>query len=91
MDISPEAQNTWDTIHKPHEIQEERRPKCGYFNPSLKGDKIPIEGVTETKCGTETEGMTIQRLHHMGIHSIYNHQTPHFYGCQQVLADRNLL
>jgi hypothetical protein len=33
-DISPEAQNTRDTIHKPHEAQEERRQKCGYFNPS---------------------------------------------------------
>jgi hypothetical protein len=27
-----------------------------------KGSKIPMEGVTETKCGVETEGMTIQRL-----------------------------
>jgi hypothetical protein len=25
-------------------------------------NKIPMEGVTETKCGAETEGMTIQRL-----------------------------
>jgi hypothetical protein len=25
-----------------------------------RGNKIPVEGVTETKCGTETEGMTIQ-------------------------------
>jgi hypothetical protein len=24
-----------------------------------KGNKIPMEGVTETKCGSETEGMTI--------------------------------
>jgi hypothetical protein len=23
-----------------------------------RGNKIPMEGVTETKCGTETEGMT---------------------------------
>jgi hypothetical protein len=27
-----------------------------------RGNKIPIEGVTETKCGAETEGMTIYRL-----------------------------
>ena len=32
--ISPEAQNTQDTIHKPHETQEEGRPKCGHFDPS---------------------------------------------------------
>jgi hypothetical protein len=28
-----------------------------------KGNKMPTEGVTETKFGAETEGMTIQRLH----------------------------
>jgi hypothetical protein len=28
---------------------------------------IPIEGVTETKCGAETEGRTIQSLPHPGI------------------------
>jgi hypothetical protein len=38
-------------------------------------NKILIEGVTETKCGAETERMTIQRLAHLGIHPIYNHQT----------------
>jgi hypothetical protein len=38
------------------------------------GDKIPIKQVTETKCEAETEGMTIQRLSHMGIHPINNHQ-----------------
>jgi hypothetical protein len=27
------------------------------------GDKIPMEGVTETNFGAETEGRTIQRLH----------------------------
>jgi hypothetical protein len=40
-----------------------------------RGDKIPMEGVTETKCGAETKGMTIYRLPHLGIHSIYSHQT----------------
>ena len=25
-----------------------------------RGNKIPVEGVTETKCEAETEGMTIQ-------------------------------
>jgi hypothetical protein len=54
--ISLESCNTQDKIHKPHEIQEEGRPKCG--------NKIPIEGVTKTKCEGETEGMNIQRLPH---------------------------
>jgi hypothetical protein len=39
------------------------------------GNKIPMEGVTETKFGAETEGRTIQRLPHLGIHTIKNHQT----------------
>jgi hypothetical protein len=39
------------------------------------GNKIPMEGVTETKFGAEMEGETIQRLLHLGIHPIYNHQT----------------
>jgi hypothetical protein len=37
--------------------------------------KMPKEGVTETKCEPETEGMTIQTLSHLGIHPINSHQT----------------
>jgi hypothetical protein len=40
-----------------------------------KGNRMPMEGVTETKFGAETEEMIIQRLPHMGIHPINNHQT----------------
>jgi hypothetical protein len=39
------------------------------------GNKIPIEGVTETKFGAETEGRSIQRLPHLGLHTIISHQT----------------
>ena len=39
------------------------------------GNKIPMEGVTETKFGAEMKGRTIQRLPNLGIHPIYNHQT----------------
>jgi hypothetical protein len=39
-----------------------------------RGNKIPMEGVTETKGGAETEGMIIPRLPNLGIHPIYNHQ-----------------
>jgi hypothetical protein len=35
-------------------------------------NKIPLGGDTETKLGAETEGMTIQRLPHLGIHFIYS-------------------
>jgi hypothetical protein len=40
-----------------------------------RGNKIPMETVTEMKFRAETEGMTIQRLPHLGIHPIHNHQT----------------
>jgi hypothetical protein len=39
------------------------------------GNKIPMEGVTETRFRAEMEERTIQRLPHPGIHPIYNHQT----------------
>ena len=38
------------------------------------GNKIPMEGVTETKFGAKSKGWTIQRLPHPGIHSIISHQ-----------------
>jgi hypothetical protein len=53
-----------------------------------RGNKIPMEGVTETKCKAETEGMTIQRLPHPGIHTTTKPR--HYCGCQQELAYRSL-
>ena len=38
-------------------------------------NKIPTGGDTETKCITETEGKTIQRLPFLGIHPIYSYRT----------------
>jgi hypothetical protein len=38
------------------------------------GNKIPMEGATETKFGAETEGRTIQILLHVEIHPINSHQ-----------------
>jgi hypothetical protein len=40
-----------------------------------RGNKIPTERVSETKFRAKTEGMAIQRLPHLGIHSINNHHT----------------
>jgi hypothetical protein len=40
-----------------------------------KGNKIPMGGDTEKKCGAETEGRTIQRLPHLEIHPIHTYQT----------------
>jgi hypothetical protein len=39
------------------------------------GNKILMEGDTETKFRAETKGWTIQRLPYPGIHPIHNHQT----------------
>jgi hypothetical protein len=38
-------------------------------------NKIPMKGVIGTKFGADTEGRTIHRLHHPGIHTIISHQT----------------
>ena len=38
------------------------------------GNKIPMEGVIETKFGAEMEGKTIQRLPYPGIHLIISQQ-----------------
>jgi hypothetical protein len=56
-----------------------------------RGNKIPMEGVTETKCGAETEGMTIQRLPHLGTIPYINTKPRHFCGCQQEFANRSLI
>ena len=55
------------------------------------GNKIPLEGVTETKYGAETEGVTIQRLPHLGIHPINNHKAQTLGRCQKEPADRSLI
>jgi hypothetical protein len=39
------------------------------------GNKISMEGVTETKFRAEMEGRTIQRQLHPVFHPINNHQT----------------
>jgi hypothetical protein len=55
------------------------------------GNKIPMEGVTETKFRAEPEGTTIQRLPHLGIHPINNHHTQSLGRCQQEPANRSLI
>jgi hypothetical protein len=40
-----------------------------------RGNKVLTGANMKTKCGAETEGKTIHRLPHLGIHPIYSHQT----------------
>jgi hypothetical protein len=54
------------------------------------GNKIPIEGFTETKFRAETVERTIQRLPHPGIHPIHNHQAQTPFICQQEFADPDI-
>jgi hypothetical protein len=54
------------------------------------GNKTPMEEITETNFRAQPERMTIQRLPHLGIHSINNHQTQTLGRCQQEPADRSL-
>jgi hypothetical protein len=88
VDISPEVWNTQDTIHQPHEAQEESVYTSVLFR---RGIKIPMGGDTETKLGAETEKTTIQRLPHLGIHPIYNHQTQTLLWMSTGLVDRSLI
>jgi hypothetical protein len=55
------------------------------------GNKILMEGVTETKLGADTEGRTIQRLPHLRIHPINNTKPRHYCIWQQDFADRTLI
>jgi hypothetical protein len=55
------------------------------------GNKTPMEGVTETTCGIETEEMAIQRLPYGGSIPYTITKPRHCCGCQQVLADKSLI
>ena len=50
-----------------------------------------MEGVTEIKFGAEPEGTTIQRLPHLGIHLINNHQTQTLLHMHTRFSDRTLI
>jgi hypothetical protein len=54
------------------------------------GNKIPMKGVTETNFRAKTEGKTIQRLSHTGIHPIYDHQTQTLLYMPERFSDRTL-
>jgi hypothetical protein len=73
--ISPKARNIQDTIHKPHEAQEERPHVDDALALLRRGNKIAMGANIETKCRAEIEKKTIQRLPHLGILPISSHQT----------------
>ena len=57
--------------HKKIKKKENQRVDTSFL-PRI-GNKKPMEGVT--KFGAKKKGWTIQRLPHLGVHSIISHQT----------------
>jgi hypothetical protein len=75
LNVSADLQSMLEFLRsRPHEAQEERRPKCGYIVLLRTGNKIFMRANAKTKCGAEVEGKTIERLPYLGIHPIYSHQ-----------------
>jgi hypothetical protein len=52
---------------------------------------MTMGGVTETKFRAETEGMITQRLPHLRIHPINNHQNQILLWMPTKLPDRSLI
>jgi hypothetical protein len=67
-------ENTQDTICKTHKLKKKEDQSVDTSLLLRMGNKVPME-IVETKFGAETDGRTIQRLPHLGIHPINNHQT----------------
>ena len=93
MDISLKAWIILDTIHKPHEAQEEGDQSVDTSFLLRKGNKISMGGDTERKVWSrdlrkgypETDYPTWGSIPYMAI-------KPRYYcGFQQVLADRSFL
>jgi hypothetical protein len=63
VDISSETQNTQHVFTNHMKFKKKEDQRVNTLNLLRRRNKISMEGVTETKCGAETEGMTIQRLH----------------------------
>jgi hypothetical protein len=73
VDISPEARSTQNTVAEHMKLKKKEDQSVNTSSLLRRGSKIHMEGITETKCGTDTEGMTIQRLPHLGICPIYSY------------------
>jgi hypothetical protein len=55
------------------------------------GNKIPVEGVTETKFRTETEGRAIRKMPTLGSIPKTTTKPRHYCICQQDFADKTLI
>jgi hypothetical protein len=75
VDISPEAGIPKIQFAKHMKLKKKEDQTVDTSILLRRRNKIPMEGVTETKCGGENKRMTILGLPHLGINFIYNHQT----------------
>jgi hypothetical protein len=56
-------------------VKKKKNQSVGALVLLRRGNKIPMGGDTETKCGAENEGKATQRLPYLGIYTTYSHQT----------------
>ena len=59
MDISPKFRKHKIQFAKHMNLKKKEDPSIDTLILLRRGNKIPMEGVTETKFGAETEGITI--------------------------------
>jgi hypothetical protein len=73
--ISPETLNTEIKFTDHMKLKNKEGQSVNTSVLLRRGNKMLMGGDTETTCGAETEGKTIQKLPHLGIHPIYSHQS----------------
>jgi hypothetical protein len=90
VDIIPKA-NTQDTIYRPHEDPDKGRLKCECFSPFYKGEKYSRKEIQKQSVEQRLKERPSRNC--PTYESIPNTDTKprHYFGCQEVLADRSLI
>jgi hypothetical protein len=89
--ISPETQNIQTQFAKHVKLQKKKDQSVDILFLLQKGNKIPMERVTETKFRVKMEGMTIQRLATQVSIPYTTTKPRHYCICQKGFADRTLI
>jgi hypothetical protein len=92
VDISPKAPNILDTIHRPHEAQEERTLKCGCFCPFLEGGTKYLQKKVQRQSVEQILKVWPSRdCPTWGFISYTVTKPRHYCGYQEVHAERYLI
>jgi hypothetical protein len=80
VDISPKSQNTYDTenTQDTQEFTDHKKKEDQSVDASVllrRGNRILMGANIERSSGAESKEKVMQSLPHMGIHTIYHHQT----------------